>query len=125
MPAARMDELKQKWATALASGGATKHPMTGAQWWLNFGQEYPTMQALAQRILPLRPSSTNVERVFSIMGFLQNERRNRLSPATVKHSVNIYMNSRMGKFANAFESEIETLAKKGDYICDIIDEQLA
>ena len=83
------------------------------------------MQALAQRILPLRPSSTNVERVFSIMGYLQNEKRSRMNPATVRHSVNIYMNSRQGKFANAFEKEVEALAENGQAIFDLIDEQLA
>ena len=82
------------------------------------------MQALAQRILPLRPSFTNVERVFSIMGYLQNEKRSRMNPATVKH-VNIYMNSRQGKFANAFEKEVEALAESGQAIFDLIDEQLA
>ena len=48
-----------------------------------------------------------------------------MNPATVKHSVNIYMNSRQGKFANAFEKEVEALAENGQAIFDLIDEQLA
>ena len=35
------------------------------------------------------------------------------------------MNSRQGKFANAFEKEVEALAESGQAIFDLIDEQLA
>ena len=70
--------------------------------WLHFGADYPTMTAVAQRILPLRPSSTNVERVFSAMGQIHSAKRNKLDPKTVHHALNVYMNSREMGSGSAF-----------------------
>ena len=53
------------------------------------------ISAVAKRILPLRPSASTVERVFSAMGLLHWNpiRRNRLQPEVVKRSLNVYLNS--------------------------------
>ena len=98
--------------------------LTGAQWWLHFGSDYPTMQAVAQRILPMRPSSTNVERVFSAMGQIHTEKRNKMDPKTVGHAINVYMNSRELGSGSAFAAEVYRLCETGKSVREICEDQL-
>lgn len=57
-------------------------------YWRNKEKEMPTLARLARRYLSVPPTSADVERMFSIAGFLMRARRSRIS---IKHVADILM----------------------------------
>ncbi|RHY68304.1 hypothetical protein DYB34_014324 [Aphanomyces astaci] len=66
----RLEELKSKKKTV-------------AEFWMLDGQAWPLLRELALRVFNLVASSAASERNFSMHGFIQSKKRNRLSPSTV------------------------------------------
>ncbi|RHZ23553.1 hypothetical protein DYB37_002763, partial [Aphanomyces astaci] len=66
----RLEELKSKKKTV-------------AKFWVLDGQAWPLLRELALRVFNLVASSAASERNFSMHGFIQSKKRNRLSPSTV------------------------------------------
>ena len=52
-------------------------------WWRAKKEEYPTLERLAKKYLGVPGTSTQVERVFSWMGWLLNKRRLSMSGETL------------------------------------------
>ena len=61
--------------------------------WMSFGDTWPTLQALAKRVLSMVASSAASERNFSTFGFIRSKLRNRLSETSVEKLVYIKTNN--------------------------------
>lgn len=54
-----------------------------ATWWGARGKQFPMIQRVAQRYLPINATSTASERLFSLAGNVASKKRNKLKPANV------------------------------------------
>lgn len=69
--------------------------MPAYQWWVGFGACVPELQCFAIRVLSQTTTSSEAERNWSLFGFLQNKRRNKLKPKTIEKMVYIHANDRL------------------------------
>lgn len=71
------------------------HKSSLLQFWHDHSNNHPVLYELACIIYSIPPSQTTVERSFSILGFIYNCRRNRLSPQHLEDILMIILNRDM------------------------------
>ena len=64
-------------------------------WWYWFGDNYPLLSAMAQRVMNLIPSTSSVERSFKSRGHIHTKNRNRLRHDTCTKLTSIRMNAHL------------------------------
>lgn len=104
-----------------ADGGVAETPAARLHptiWWQVHGDEWPTLQFVAVRLLSLPCSSAGSERAFKPLGSLLSRTRNRTLDARVDKQWRIYVNSRQLKRADVLPEYTRSATER--YVVEIV-----
>lgn len=78
--------------TAYDQSTRIHHKNSILEYWKDNGERYPVLNELASIIHSIPPSQTTVERAFSVLGYIYNSRRTRLSPQILEDILMLILN---------------------------------